>query len=191
MDFMRIAMRTRPELPDSLPALGREPAVRFPPNPRSGPNPVSPHTRPNLLDRGLRHGEGEPIEGFREGLGVHDRSEVLPAMNAPVLPTGGFFASRAAGSRRRSRAALWFLHSGEACGLSRSVPSRDVLSLSRSEPCDTTTEPGSLPCGRPAGWTSDSYGVPPPIPSPLTNPCSFTLLSADAAQHAADHTGVT
>ena len=122
----------------------------------------------DLVDRGLRHGEGELIEGFREGLGVHDRTVVLPAMNTPVLRIGGLFM-RAAGSRRRSRVVPASHDLPAVLSPRRSV----VPAPNRTAALCTIETQGCLLSSMHAEWIACLRPFPWRFPSPTTTWASF------------------
>ena len=102
MDFFDIARRTRPEFADAATALIGEPAGGIATKARRRLEPLPADDGTHFVDRGLRDREREPIKSFCKDAVVHECSSYSSAIQAPVLPTGGFFV-RAAGWRRRSR----------------------------------------------------------------------------------------
>ena len=106
MDFFAIARGTRPEFADTLSALGREPAGGIATKTRRRFESFTPDDGTDLVNRGLRDGEREPIKGFCKDAVVHERSFHSSAIQAPVLPNRDVSAVRAAGPGRRSRPAV-------------------------------------------------------------------------------------
>ena len=105
VDFFGIARGSRPEFADAVTALVGEPAGGIATKARRRLEPLPTDDGTHLVNRRLRDGEGEPIEGCGKDVVIHERSFHSSAIQAPVLPNGGVFAVRAVGWRRQARAA--------------------------------------------------------------------------------------
>jgi hypothetical protein len=105
VDFFGIARGSRPQFADPVTALIGQPTGGIATKARRRVEPVSTNDGTDFVHRGLRDGEGEPIEGGGKDVVAHEQSFHASAIQAPVLPNGGVSAERVGGWRRRSRAA--------------------------------------------------------------------------------------